>query len=56
MSIGNIGKEDLISALRGLNIKEFSIRELEYLEDLFKVKSRQIDEEICRRKREGKEN
>lgn len=55
MGIVNIGKEELISAVRGLNIKDYSIRELEFMIDLFKTKSRQMDDEINRRKREGKD-
>ena len=53
MGIVNIEKEELISAVRGLNIKDFSTRELEHLMDLFKIKSRQMEDEINRRKREG---
>lgn len=54
MGIVNIGKEELISAIRGLNIKDYSIRELEHLTDLFKTKSRQIESEINKRKSEGR--
>ena len=50
MGIVNIGKEELISAIRGLNIKDYSIRELEHLTDLFKTKARQIESEINKRK------
>ena len=53
MAIVNIEKDELISALRSLNIKDFSISELEHLMDLFKIKSRQIEEEIRKRKMKG---
>ena len=50
----DITKDDLISAIRGINIKDFSLKELEYLEDLLKIKGRQLEEEITKRKHEGK--
>ena len=46
---------DVFSVLRYLDIKSLTIGEMEHLKDLFRIKEKQIDEEIRKRKREGKE-
>ena len=51
----DISNDELISAVRGLNISDFSVRELEYLMDLFRLKERQIEAEIRNRKANGKD-
>jgi len=51
----NINKDELFSAIKGLNIRDYSIKDLQYLMDLFKIKSKQIETEIMRKKRDGEE-
>ena len=48
-----MNKEELFSTIRGLNLKDYSVKELEHLMDLFKVKSRQIEVDIRKRKTNG---
>ena len=48
-------KNDVFSVLRYLDLKALSVNEMEHLKDLFRIKERQIDEEIRKRKQEGKE-
>lgn len=55
MNTRDIEKDELISAVRGINLLDFSVKELEFLADLFKIKERQIETEIRKRKAEGRD-
>ena len=43
-------KNNVFSIVRYLSLQELTISEMEHLKDLFGIKSKQIDEEIRKRK------
>ena len=49
----DLTKDEIISAIRGLDIKSFPTSDLNFLSGLLKMKEKQVEEEIRTRKARG---
>ena len=55
MNKQHLTKDELISAINGISLKDFSVRDLVFLKSILKTKISLIDREISKKKAEGKD-